>query len=223
MEVESILRLEGCTELQLGFSSDERVTLKDVLTGSDVKLVLASASPRRRELLAGLGVEFTVQSADIDESVLPGERPEALVGRLSTAKAETVAAEYPDAFVIAADTVVVLDEDILGKPKDKTENERFIRRLANRTHEVYTGHALFYRGRLDLTVKCTEVTFRALSDDEVHAYVATGEGLDKAGGYAIQGYGAALIPHIKGCYFNVVGLSVATLAERAKVLGVRLV
>ena len=193
-----------------------------VLT-NDVKIILASASPRRRELLAGLGVEFTVQSADIDESVLSGERPEALVKRLSAAKAEAVAAAQPDAFVIAADTVVVLDGDILGKPEDKTENEVFIRRLANRTHEVYTGHALFYRGRLDLAVKCTEVTFRALSDDEVRAYVATSEGLDKAGGYAIQGCGAALVPHIKGCYFNVVGLSVATVVERAKALGVRLV
>ncbi len=170
-----------------------------------------------------MGVVFGVVPADVDESVLPGESPEALVGRLSAAKAEVVAADYQDALVVAADTVVVLDGDVLGKPADKAENETFIRRLAGRTHEVYTGHALAYRSRLDLTVKCTEVTFRALNDEEIRAYVATGEGLDKAGGYAIQGHGAALIPHLKGCYFNVVGLSVATVVARAAALGVRLV
>lgn len=193
------------------------------MSGSDVKLVLASSSPRRRELLKGLGLEFGIRAADIDESVLPGESPEALVERLSAAKAGVVADAYPDALVIAADTVVVLDGGILGKPRDRTENEVFIQRLRNRTHEVYTGHALAYRGRLDVTVKRTRVRFRALSDEDVRAYVATDEGLDKAGGYAIQGHGAALIPHIEGCYFNVVGLSVATVVEQAGALGVRLV
>ena len=166
---------------------------------------------------------FDVVPADIDESVLPDETPEGLVERLSLAKAAAVAAAHATALVIAADTVVVLDGDILGKPADEAENRAFIRRLAGRSHEVYTGHALAYRGRVDVTVKCTEVTFRALSDAEVDTYVATSEGLDKAGGYAIQGYGAALVPSIKGCYFNVVGLSVATLVERAAALGVPLV
>ena len=173
--------------------------------------------------MKGLGLEFSIQAADIDESALPGESPEVLVERLSAAKAGVVADAHPDALVIAADTVVVLDGDILGKPRDRTENEVFIRRLSDRTHEVYTGHALAYRGRLNVTVKCTRVRLRALSDEDIRAYVATGEGLDKAGGYAIQGYGAALIPHIEGCYFNVVGLSVATVVEQVGRLGVRLV
>ena len=195
----------------------------DVVSSSNIRVVLASGSPRRRELLRGLNVVFDVVPADVDETAVPGETPEALVGRLSLAKAEAVAVAHAGALIIAADTVVALDGDILGKPRDAAENEHFIRRLADRTHHVHTGHALVYRGRVDVTVKCTEVTFRALSEQEVKAYVATGEGLDKAGGYAIQGYGAALVPHLKGCYFNVVGLSVATLVERAAALGVRLV
>ena len=186
-------------------------------------IILASGSPRRRDLLAGLKLEFEIVPADIDESAQPGETPVALVERLSLLKAEAVAASHPGTLVIAADTVVVLDGDILGKPADRAENRRFIERLAGRQHEVYTGHALLYGERLEHSVQRTEVRFRDLTKKEVAAYVATGEGLDKAGGYAIQGYGAALIPHISGDYFNVVGLSVATVVTHAARLGVRLV
>jgi septum formation protein len=188
----------------------------------DVQIILASGSPRRRELLKGLGLEFDVIPADIDETLLASETPEQLVKRLSIAKARTIANTYPDALVIAADTTVALGDVVLEKPKDEEENKRFIERLQGRMHEVYTGHALVYQGNLESIVKRSEVHFRALTDDEINAYVATGEGLDKAGGYAIQGRGAALIPHMVGCYFNVMGMSVAAVVELAAKLGVRL-
>jgi septum formation protein len=184
--------------------------------------VLASGSPRRRELLSALGLTFAVLPADLDETPEPGEAPDALVSRLSRAKAARVAAQRPEALVIAADTVVVLDGEILGKPRDVEENRSFIARLSGREHQVYTGHALVLAGRSAAAVRMTRVRFRPLTKGEIRAYAATGEGLDKAGGYAIQGVGAALVPHIEGCYFNVVGLSVATVVELAAELGVRL-
>lgn len=188
-----------------------------------VPIVLASGSPRRRELLAGLGLKFAVQPADIDEESFKAESPAELVSLLSSEKARVIAAQVSDALVIAADTVVVIDGEVLNKPKDLAENRRFIERLANRQHEVFTGHTLVYGGEVETRVKRTTVQFRALSEAEIERFVATGEGLDKAGGYAIQGYGAALINHIEGCYFNVVGLSVSTVVEAAKTLGVELV
>lgn len=187
------------------------------------QIILASASPRRHDLLAGLGVSFEVSAADIDETPHVAETPKALVTRLSASKARAVAISYPAALVIAADTVVVLDDEILGKPVDQAQNRDYIARLAGRSHTVYTGHALLYGGVADVTVKTSSVTFRTLSEAELDWYAATGEGLDKAGGYAIQGKGAALIPHIDGCYFNVMGLSVAATVEAATRLGVRLV
>jgi septum formation protein len=189
---------------------------------SDVQIILASGSPRRRELLKGLGLEFQVIPADIDETPLETEPPENLVERLSITKAKAVASTYPNALVIAADTTVALGQVVLEKPKNAAENKLFIERLQGRMHEVYTGHALIYQGHLESIVKRSEVHFRALTKDEIAAYVATGEGLDKAGGYAIQGRGAALIPHIVGCYFNVMGMSVAAVVELAAKLGVRL-
>ena len=194
-----------------------------VMTAAVPQLILASASPRRRDLLGSLGLEFTVVPSDIDETPYPDEAAPALVERLSRAKAEAVAADHANALVIAADTVVVLDEAILGKPKDENENRHFLERLAGRDHEVYTGHALVYQRRSVVATPKTVVRFRDLSSAEIDRYVATGEGLDKAGGYAIQGYGAALVPRVEGCYFNVVGLSLATLVELAAELGVALV
>jgi septum formation protein len=187
-----------------------------------VPIVLASGSPRRRELLTGLGLSFQVVPADIDETPLASETPEQLVKRLSIAKVNAVAETFPDALVIAADTTVALGREVLEKPKDVAQNKRFIERLQGRMHEVFTGHALVYQGKLESTVKRSEVHFRPLSEHEINAYVATGEGLDKAGGYAIQGRGAALIPHIVGCYFNVMGMSVAAVVELAAKLGVKL-
>ena len=186
-------------------------------------LILASASPRRRDLLQNLGLTFDISPADIDETPLQGETPEALVNRLSTQKAAAVAKQNSNALIIAADTVVTLDGDVLGKPVDKDENRAFIERLSGRTHRVYTGHAVQRGGEVAACVISTEVTFRDLSERETDWYVSTSEGMDKAGGYAIQGYGAALVSEIHGCYFNVVGLSVANLLELTKRLGVELI
>ena len=194
-----------------------------------VSIVLASGSPRRRELLGALGLTFDVRPADIDESALPGEAADAYVARLAAAKADAVAADHPRpageriALVIAADTVVVSDGALLGKPRDAAENLAYLERLAGRTHEVLTGHCLLCGDRRESVVRTTAVTFRDLTADERQRYVATGEGFDKAGGYAIQGIGASLVDRIDGCYFNVVGLSVPAVVSAARRLGVALV
>ncbi len=192
-------------------------------------VILASASPRRRDLLATIGVQARVLPADVDETPLPGEGAEALVARLAAAKAETVSARLRAAaepaaspLVIAADTVVVLGDHVLGKPADASEARAFIERLAGRSHLVLTGHCLRRDDALAARVACTQVTFRALDDDEVARYVAGGEGGDKAGAYAIQGRGAGLVARIEGCYSNVVGLSLPTVITLARSLGVRL-
>lgn len=186
-------------------------------------LVLASGSPRRRELLSAIGLTFEVRPAEIDET--PGMREEAaaLVARLAESKARHVASVRPGALVLAADTVVACDGEIFGKPADDGENLRFLERLSGRGHEVYTGHCLTWNGATASRVRRTEVTIRALSAGEMSRYVASGEGRDKAGGYGIQGRGAHLVPHIDGCYFTVVGLSPATVIELAGELGVTLV
>jgi septum formation protein len=188
-------------------------------------LVLASASPRRRELLAGLGLTFDVDVPDVDESQLPGEAPDAMVLRLASAKARAVAArrgpERP--LVIAADTTVVIDGEAIAKPRDVAEAADFVARLAGRTHAVHTGHALRLGEHEATALRTTLVRMRALTADEVDAYAATGEGLDKAGGYAIQGIGATLIDGIEGCYGAVVGLSLPAVVLAARQLGVRLV
>ncbi|MEX2543361.1 MAG: Maf family protein [Trueperaceae bacterium] len=186
-------------------------------------VVLASGSPRRRELLEALGLVFEVRPAEIDETPQPAEEPRRLVERLSASKAAHVAQSRPEALVVAADTVVVRHGVILGKPKDATENRRFLELLAGGDHDVFTGHCLRLGDRVASTVCRTRVSFRELSGPEMDRYVATGEGLDKAGGYAIQGHGAALVPRLDGCYFNVVGLSLAAVVELAADLGAVLV
>lgn len=186
-------------------------------------LVLASGSPRRKELLRGLGLQFEIRPAEIDETPLPGEPAGELVARLSEAKGRRVAASEPGSLVIAADTVVVSEEEVLGKPVDRRENESFLRRLSGRKHKVYTGHFLSRNEDRAARVRCTDVWFRDLTDGEIERYLRGGEGLDKAGGYGIQGRGAALVSRLEGCYFNVVGLSLATVVELARELGVDLV
>jgi len=202
------------------------------MSASDV--VLASASPRRRDLLAALGVAVRVIPADVDERALPGEAPPALVARLATAKAGAVQARLAalaaaagrdgdaDALVIAADTVVVVDGEVLGKPVDAAESRAFIERLAGRSHVVLTGHCVWRAQHTRSHVERTVVTFRPLDGADVAAYVASGEGDDKAGAYAIQGRGAGLVERIEGCYSNVVGLSLPTVITLARALGVRL-
>lgn len=173
-------------------------------------LVLASASPRRRELLAGIGLHPEVRPADIDESVGPGETAEGYVGRLAGEKAQAVS--RPGELVLAADTVVVLDGDLLGKPRDAADAASMLRRLAGRGHTVATGVAVHDvdAGRLDVQVVATAVRFAPLTEAEVSWYVASGEPMDKAGSYAIQGLGALFVEAIEGSYSNVVGLPLAT-------------
>ncbi len=202
-------------------SSDGNVALPGNLALPAI--VLASASPRRAQLLASLGLKFEVAAPDVDETPAAGEGPAELVGRLALAKVAALAANYPDALVIAADTTVALGGELLNKPADEGENRAFITRLAGREHEVFTGHALAFGGRTETTVVRTIVEFRPLSDAEIARYCASGEGLDKAGGYGIQGLGGALIAGIRGCYPNVMGLSVVNVVMAARRLGVTLV
>jgi septum formation protein len=186
------------------------------------RLILASASPRRRELLTQAGFSFTVKAADIDESVLPGEDPEAYVTRLAREKAQAVfrlegrvtsdEGRGDDVVVLGADTTVVLDGEILGKPVDKADAARMLRALSGRTHRVITGVAVVTGRGVEVAAEVTEVRFCELSDTEIAAYVETGEPMDKAGAYGIQGRAGKWIPRIEGCYFNVVGLPLARVA-----------
>jgi len=188
-------------------------------------LVLASASPRRRELLAGLGLSFEIDVPDVDESTWADEAPDAMVLRLALAKARAVASRRSSAttLVIAADTTVVVDGVSIAKPRDVVEAAAFVGRLAGRSHLVHTGHALCLGDREVTALRTTVVRFRPLDPAEIAWYAATGEGLDKAGGYGIQGVGATLIDGIDGCYGAVVGLSLPAVVLAARALGVRLV
>lgn len=185
------------------------------------RLILASSSPRRRELLSQLGVSFLVQGADIDESVQPGEPPARYVERLAREKAAAVAARSPGALVLAADTTVVRDDEILGKPQDVADAERMLTSLAGRAHEVLTGIAVDGPARASRVVR-TEVRFRSLSREEIAWYARSGEPLDKAGAYALQGAAGAFITGIQGSPSNVVGLPLAETVELLRQAGLRL-
>jgi len=176
-----------------------------------VEVILASQSPRRRELLTLVGIGHVVSPADIDESVMPDEAPVPHCERLARAKAHVLAARHPDAVVIAADTIVVLDGDILGKPRDAADARAMIARLSGRTHTVFTAMAVARAGRTESAVEEVAVTFRELSAEEIAEYVATGEPMDKAGAYGIQGYGATIVERIDGDYFSVMGLGLRRL------------
>ncbi len=183
-------------------------------------LVLASASPRRRELLGTLGVRFDVRPTDVDESVHPGEAPVAYVRRLAEDKLRAALATEATAFVLASDTTVVSDGAILGKPADDEEGRAVLRRLSGRAHEVRTAVALGRAGEV-LAVRDvhTRVVFRVLSEDEIARYVASGEGRDKAGVYGIQGLAGAFVTGIEGSYSNVVGLPLAETLELLRAHG----
>ncbi|CAN5780909.1 Maf family protein [soil metagenome] len=189
----------------------------------DPRIVLASRSPRRLALLVSIGLDVEVAPADVPETRGAGEPPSDMVARLAGAKARAVAERFTGALVIAADTTVAIEDEVLEKPRDAHENTAFLRRLAGRTHVVHTGHCLMLDGRSAREVRTTEVRFRPLDDAEIGWYVASGEGLDKAGGYAVQGLGACLVDTIAGCYTNVVGLSLPSVIASARGLGVRLV
>ena len=187
------------------------------------RLILASASPRRRELLAQAGFSFDVHPAHIPEDPRPEEDPIAYVVRLAREKAQAVFNQIgdQDVVVLGADTTVTLDGHILGKPEDPADAVRMLRLLSGRTHRVITGVAVVTAAHTESAAEVTGVRFLTLSDDEIAAYVATGEPMDKAGAYAIQGLAARWIPHIEGCYFNVVGLPLAlvtALLESVKCL-----
>lgn len=190
-------------------------------------LILASGSPRRRELLAQAGFEFSIQAAEIDESVRPGEAPMAYVTRLAREKAEAVFRRGVGELageglvVLGADTSVVVDGEILGKPKDADDAARMLRMLAGRTHAVMTGVAVVRGERVEVAAEVTMVEFLPMAESEIAAYVATGEPMDKAGAYGIQGRAARWIPRIQGCYFNVVGLPVALVSAMIEGLGTR--
>ena len=160
-------------------------------------IVLASASPRRRDLLTLVGITHSVEPADVNEDVREGERPEAYVERLAREKAVVIAARRPDAAVIAADTTVVLNGEILGKPGSVADAEAMLRRLAGHTHTVLTGMAVWHAGRTASAVERVEVTFRDLTGHEIAQYVATGEPMDKAGAYGIQGLRQSLYPAMR--------------------------
>jgi septum formation protein len=172
-------------------------------------LVLASASPRRQELLRNAGIAFEVQPADIPEDPLPGENAKSCAERLSREKALAVARLRPGDAVLGADTVVVIDDQILGKPVDGSDAARMLRMLSGRTHRVTTGVCLLAGGECSVASETTAVTMSEISADEISGYVATGEPMDKAGAYAIQGIASRWIPRIEGDYSNVVGLPLA--------------
>lgn len=177
-----------------------------------MKLILASASPRRSALLGAAGYTFEVRVADVDETPLPGESGVELVRRLSVLKARTVACAG-DEVVLAADTTVVCDDEIMNKPEDAADAARMVRRLAGRTHEVYTGVTVRSVGDEATVVVRTAVEFAPLSEPEIAWYVASGEPLGKAGGYGIQGLASRFVTRVDGSYPNVVGLPVAEVAK----------
>ncbi|HQF90711.1 MAG TPA: Maf family protein [Synergistaceae bacterium] len=185
-------------------------------------LVLASGSPRRRALLEELGWSFAVVPTEVDETPEAGESPEAVARRLAEAKAAAGARAFPGALVLGADTLVALGDRFLGKPRHREEAEWMLSFLQGREHRVVTGVALEWGPRKSSAVEVTRVRFRSLDPGAVRAYVATGEGDDKAGAYAIQGRGALLVEGIDGCYFNVVGLPLGRVSVLLEGWGVSL-
>jgi len=174
-------------------------------------IVLASQSPRRAELIGRLGLEFEVRPADIDESYQPGETPPEHAERLAREKAEVVAATHPHALVVGSDTIVVIDGDVLGKPRSREQAVEMLMRLSGRDHEVCTGVAVALGGRVESGLERVRVRFRILSPEACEQYVATGEPMDKAGSYGIQGFGSAIVESIEGDYFAVMGLPVVRM------------
>jgi septum formation protein len=188
---------------------------------SDVRVILASTSPRRHQLLKLIGIQHEIRPSDVEEIPLPGESPEAYAERLARDKAETVARAAPDALVVAADTIVVIDNTILEKPRDEQHAQQMLEQLSGRTHVVMTAVAVVYEGRTVSTVEKVSVTFRRLLYDEQWSYIKTGEPMDKAGAYGIQGFGATIVNRIDGDYFAVMGLSLVRLVDLMKEVGVR--
>lgn len=184
-------------------------------------IILASASPRRRELMENLGLSFQVHSADVDESIQPGSAPEEAVRRLALKKAHEVAHQYTEGLVIGSDTIVVLDDVIWGKPTDDEDALQMLMALQGKTHAVYSGVAVVdaATGKNISGSEKTLVSFRTIDEAEIRRYIATGEPAGKAGAYAIQGLGAVFVKEIQGDYFNVVGLPLFQLSSMLKTFG----
>ena len=182
-------------------------------------VILASQSPRRRELLTLVGIPHLVRPADIDEAYLAGEDAAAHAQRLAREKARAVAEGAPEALVIGSDTIVVLDGDVLGKPRDEAHAASMLARLAGRRHTVMTAVAVRWRGEERSAVEQVEVSMGPLTRAQIGAYIATGEPMDKAGAYGIQGYGATIVERVEGDYFSVMGLPLYRLVRLLRELG----
>jgi septum formation protein len=176
-------------------------------------LILASASPRRADILRAQGLDFSVEPAHIDESAFPGELPDAHVERLALEKARAVARSFPDTVVLGFDTVVVIDDQILGKPEDRDHAIAMLSRLSGRTHVVHSSAAVVCGADAEVGQSTTRVRFRDLGGQEIESYVDSGEPMDKAGAWGIQGTGAMLVAHLDGGYFTVMGLPLACMRE----------
>jgi septum formation protein len=191
------------------------------MTISDTPIILASNSPRRRELLDQAGIAYVSDPADVDESVIPGETPEVYAVRLALAKASSTASRHSGGIVLGADTIVVVDGEILGKPSSPEDAARMLTSLSGKAHKVITGVALVDAsdGRSTTGYESTSVRIRDLSAQEIAVYVATGEPMDKAGGYGIQGRASVFVEGITGCFFNVVGLPLARVWKMLREFG----
>jgi septum formation protein len=187
---------------------------------SSCKVVLASASPRRRDLLNLIGIVHEVRPANIDETMRPDEVPRRHAERLAREKASAIAMRDPDLITIGADTIVVVDGNVLGKPVDKEDAARMLAMLSGREHTVITAVAVSRGKKLRSSVEEVQVTFRSLGKEEIDAYIATGEPMDKAGAYGIQGYGATIVERVEGDYFAVMGLPLVRLVGLMRDVGV---
>lgn len=188
---------------------------------SGSRVVLASASPRRRDLLKLIGIAHEVRPANIDETMRPREAPRRYAERLAREKASAIATRDPDLITIGADTVVVINRKVLGKPADAADAARMLRMLSGREHTVITAVAVSRGRKLRSAIEEVRVKFRRLRDDEIEAYIAMGEPMDKAGAYGIQGYGATIVERIEGDYFAVMGLPLVRLVGLMRDVGVR--
>jgi septum formation protein len=188
---------------------------------SECRVVLASASPRRRQLLDLIGIAHEVRPANIDETMRPRETPRRHAERLAREKASAIAKRDPDLITIGADTIVVVNRKVLGKPRDTDDAAKMLALLSGREHTVTTAVAVSRGKKLRSAVEEVRVKFRRLRDDEIEAYIATGEPMDKAGAYGIQGYGATIVERIEGDYFAVMGLPIVRLVGLLHDVGVR--
>lgn len=183
-----------------------------------MNIILASASPRRKEILENANVKFKIMSSDIEELTLDGESPCQMVMRLAFEKGIDIANKQKSDLVISADTIVVLDNNVLGKPKDEKEARYMIESLSGKTHQVITGISLINleNNKKIIDYVISNVKFKNLSEEDINDYISTNESLDKAGAYGIQGYGALLVEEIQGDYFNIVGLPISRLSDLLK-------